>query len=217
MRISGFLLGFLLLLGSALSTGQEAPAPSLAQTAASTPASSFPPDSQIRDQSAPARPSDARADTASKQEGKGSSSEGGHKLHFRLGTIAIGAGYTHFSGPAYYYPYGPYEFYPPFWALFGPYPYPFFAPDYFAYGSAKGEVRLTAEPKDAAVYLDHAYAGTADHLKRIWLEPGAYDLSLSAAGREPFQQRIYVLSGKSVKISAKLVPAVPSAKTEEQR
>src|SRR5262249_38916990 len=122
-----------------------------------------------------------------------------HKLHLRLGAISIGAGYA--SGPAYY----PYPFYTPwdyseFWfPYWGPYPY---APGYFAYGSAKGEIKLAAEPKSAEVYLDNAYAGIADHLKNMWLDPGAYDLSVEAAGREDFHQRIYVLSGKALKITA---------------
>jgi hypothetical protein len=132
-----------------------------------------------------------------------------HKLHVRLGTISVGAGYTHISGPAYY-PYSPY-YYPYDWAygpmFWGPFwgPYaPWYGPGYFSYGDGKGEVRLNADPKTAQVYIDNAYAGTADHLKSMWLEPGAYDLSVSAKDHETFQQRIYVLSGKSLKIAAKL-------------
>src|SRR4029077_1247944 len=49
-----------------------------------------------------------------------------------------------------------------------------------------------------------AYAGTADRLKSMWLDPGAYDLTVSAKDRESFHQRVYVLSGKSLKITAKL-------------
>jgi hypothetical protein len=152
------------------------------------------------------------ATTEAKTEKDDGGSGGEHKLHLRLGMIALGAGYSHFSGPGYY-PYGPYAFSPfgsEYSALWFPYwPYPFFAPDYFAYGSAKGEVKLAAEPKTAQVYLDRAYAGTANHLRNIWLEPGAYDLSLAATGREDFHQRIYVLSGKSLKITANLLAAEP--------
>jgi hypothetical protein len=151
----------------------------------------------------------ANAQESSKKEKDDSGSGGEHKLHLRLGPIFLGAGYSHFSGPGYY-PYGPYDFYPlgsEYSAFWFPYwgPNSFFAPGYFGYGSAKGEVRLAAEPKSAEVYLDRAYAGTADHLKNIWLEPGAYDLSVAATGHEAFHQRIYVLSGKSLKITAKLV------------
>jgi hypothetical protein len=154
-------------------------------------------------------PAQANAQTTSSStDDKDQGGSDQHKVHLRLGTIALGAGYSHFSGPAYY-PYG----YPLGWEFSGLWfpwgPDPFFAPGYFVYGSSKGEVKLAAEPRTAEVYLDRAYAGTADHLKNIWLEPGAYDLSLAASGRQDFHQRIYVLSGKSLKITAKLIAAEP--------
>ena len=141
------------------------------------------------------------------------------KLRLRLGGISVGAGYSRFSGPLYYpyypysypYPYGPFGFYPgdwvgasiwyPLWSR-----YPYYGPGSFAYNNGRGEVRLEADPKLAEVYIDGGYAGTADKLKNLWLDPGAYDLTVSAAGREPFHQRLYVLSGKSLKITAKLSP-----------
>jgi hypothetical protein len=130
------------------------------------------------------------------------------KLHLRLGTVWVGAAYSHFSGP-YFYPYGPYGFYPGNWVtasfwypVWGP--YPFFGPGYFAYNVGRGELRLAAEPKGAEVYIDGGYAGTADRLKDMWLGPGAYDLAVSASGYEAFHQRVYVLSGKTLKITAKL-------------
>jgi hypothetical protein len=205
MRIAGFFLGFLFL--ASLVTGYRVVAQDTQQSTASV--------APLADaatnptQAAPQEPSSAGAKSKTDDNG----SDGEHKLHLRLGTIALGAGYSHFSGPAYY-PYGPYPLSPFGWeysALWFPYwgTYPFFAPGYFDYGSAKGEVKLSAEPKTAGVYLDHAYAGTANHLRNIWLEPGAYDLSLAASGREDFHQRIYVLSGKSLKITAKLIAAEP--------
>lgn len=138
-----------------------------------------------------------------------------HRYHFRLGTVALNAGYI--SGPLWY-PYAPYGYYPyyggvfdPFWAPFSPYYYP----ASFPYGADKGQIELKADPKDAAVYIDGAYAGTVQRLKNIWLDPGAYDLSLNAAGREPFHQRVYVLTGKTLNINAKLT-AVATAKEEKQ-
>lgn len=130
------------------------------------------------------------------------------KLHLRLGTVWVGAGYSHFSGP-YYYPYGPYGLYPGdlvygslWYPMWGGYPY--YPSGYFDYNNGRGELKLSADPKLAEVYIDGAYAGTADRLKSIWLDPGAYDLTVSAADRESFHQRVYVLSGKSLKITAKL-------------
>jgi hypothetical protein len=197
MRIAGFFLGLLFLsAGSGHGAAAQTAAPPSAAASASNSATN-PTQANLQEPS------------SSKPERDDSGSGGEHKLHLRMGTIALGAGYSHFSGPAYY-PYGAYPFYLPGWEFSAPWfpywgPYPFFAPGYFSYGSAKGEVKLAAEPKTAEVYLDRAYAGTADHLKNIWLEPGAYDLSLAANGREDFHQRIYVLSGKSLKITAKLL------------
>ena len=137
------------------------------------------------------------------------------RWHLHLGTISFGAGYSHFSSPLY----GPYGFYPysayyssllwdPDWG----YLYPSGS---FGYNNGKGEVRLAA-PKQADVYLDNAYAGKAEKLKSIWLKPGAYDLSVSAADHTAFHQRIYVLSGKSLKIAAKLEPQPDLTKTGEK-
>ena len=137
-----------------------------------------------------------------------------HKYHLRLGGGALTAGYV--SGPMWY-PYAAYGYYPyygaafnPFWAPLSPYYYP----ASFSYGDDKGQIELKADPKNAWVYIDGAYAGTVQRLKNIWLDPGAYDLSIRADGREPFQQRVYVLTGKTLNINAKLT-AVTGAKEEK--
>ena len=135
------------------------------------------------------------------------------KLRLRFVGLAVGAGYSHFSGPIYPYgyPYGAYGYYPGDWyggSVWSPLlsPYPYYGPNSFAYNNGRGELRLSADPKVADVYIDGGYAGTADKLKTLWLDPGAYDLTVSLAGRESFHQRVYVLSGKSLKITAKLNP-----------
>lgn len=146
---------------------------------------------------------DVKKDSAKKEN-----SDQNGKWHVRLGTISVGAGYV--SSPFLFGPFWPYGFYPYSFA-YAPFLYdPFFSPFYgpyplgFGYGPDKGEVRLNGTPKNAQVFLDGAYAGTANHLKSMWLTSGAYNLSVSVPGREPFQQRIYVLSGKTLKIDAKL-------------
>lgn len=141
-----------------------------------------------------------------------------HKVHVRLGGIAVGAGYAYSSGPFCCYGYYPYS------AFYNPFFYPAFYPDPFydlygyppydyrndlGYAGDKGEIRLSSSVKGAQVYIDGAYAGTADKLKNFWLAPGAYNVSVSAAGRQTYKERVYVLSGKSVKLKATLEPEQP--------
>lgn len=157
-------------------------------------------------------PPQSEASQSNNDQAKPARDEGTSQYHLRLGTAALNVGYI--SGPLWY-PYAAYGYYPyygavldPFWGPLSPYYYP----ASIAYGVDKGQIQLKADPKDAAVYIDGAYAGTAKQLKNIWLDPGAYDLSVRAAGREPFQQRLYVLTGKTLGISAKL-----TAVTKEEK
>lgn len=140
----------------------------------------------------------AATNTATKDD-----TNSGHKYNLRLG-LGVTAGYV--SGP-FWSPYLPYAYYPyyglagwdPFWGPFGPY-----YPADLTYGNGKGQIELRADLKNAGVYINGAYAGTTQQLKQFWLDPGAYDLSVSATGREPFEQRVYVLTGKTLSIHAKL-------------
>jgi hypothetical protein len=77
----------------------------------------------------------------------------------RLGTISVGAGYGYYSGPAWFGYYPPF-FYDP-WIGYSS----FASPVYFVPQPDKGQVSLQGSYKDAEVYLDNAYAGTAATLK----------------------------------------------------
>ncbi len=114
-----------------------------------------------------------------------------------LGTISVGAGYGYYSGP--YWPgYYPPPFYGP-WA--GPWlADPFYAPVYLLPQPDKGQVSLQTSDKNAEVYLDGAYAGTASGLKKFWLAPGVYQLEVRASGQAPQERKIYVLTGKNLKL-----------------
>ncbi len=149
---------------------------------------------------------DSLSQPKAEQETRAAADKG--KWRLRPETVSVGVGYGYFTGP-YFYPNGRYGFYPgevvysSFWyPIWGAYPY--YGPGYFGYHHGRGEVRLNTEPKSAEVYIDGGYAGTGDKLKSMWLDPGAYDLTVSAKDRASFHQRLYVLSGKSLKISAKL-------------
>jgi hypothetical protein len=132
----------------------------------------------------------------------------------RLDGFTVSAGIRYYSGiyPFYYYPtscFGPccdsryfpsiYGFHSPLWYHTG-----WFTG--FAYQDGKGEVRFRLNLPEADVYLDDGFAGKAKDLKTMWLEPGAYNLKVESADHKPFAIRIYVLSGKTLKIDAKLIP-----------
>jgi hypothetical protein len=134
------------------------------------------------------------------------------KTHFRLGVVTLGAGYAHFPSRFFspFYPFGLYgygPFYPSFYddPLYGSLFYPNFAPN-LNQSFGKGQVRLSQPLTDrnAEIYIDGAYAGQVRSLKSMWLDPGAYDLSIESADGSRFQQRIYVLSGKTLKIKPEL-------------
>jgi hypothetical protein len=152
--------------------------------------------------------------------------------HVHLGMITVGASYTNFGhafvGPYYpypypYYPYGAFSvgaFYTPFagYPFYDPFYYPAYGP-VLKYAPGKGEVKLSSlgHNKNAEVYIDNAYAGIAGKLKEMWLDPGAYDLSLKAADGSSFTKRIYVLSGKSLKITPEFQMAEKVPGPEEKR
>jgi hypothetical protein len=113
----------------------------------------------------------------------------------RLGTISVGAGCGYYSGPVWP------GYYPPFFydPCIG---YSFFAsPVYLVPQPDKGQVSLQGSYKDAEVYLDNAYAGTTATLKKFWLAPGVYDLEVRPKDQIPTKKRIYVLTGKTLKVS----------------
>jgi hypothetical protein len=141
------------------------------------------------------------------------------KSRIRLGGISIGAGYSHFSGP--YYPYGywyPHPYYPYWGTLWDSYYYsPYymsFYPDFStSRGPGRGEIRVQTDQKGAEVYLNGAYAGRVGDLKKFYLQPGAYDLEIKTPDNKVFQKRLYVLSGKTLKI----FPVFVASRAEEER
>jgi len=138
----------------------------------------------------------------------------------KLGEVSVGVGYVQHSGrfypyPGYYapafYPYGyPYSYWGgPFWG--DPYSmfFPPFGPQYYSTqrDATMGQVQLATVNAKAPVYIGGAFAGVAADLKKIWLAPGVYDIELRPEGSAAISQRVYVLTGKTVKIDfAKVRP-----------
>ncbi len=92
------------------------------------------------------------------------------------------------------------------WGWYRPYYWPYYGSYYYApyaYSNA-GQVKLETNVKDAEVFINGAYAGTAHKLKSMWLRPDTYDLEIRAPGRAPFAERIYVVASKTLHIRADL-------------
>ncbi len=97
----------------------------------------------------------------------------------------------HFGYGGFYDPWG-----------WGPY---WYGGPYWGYGystlSGMGKVKIQTQLKDAQVFVDGAYAGTTSQTKDMWLKSGAHNLEVRAAGHPRYAERVYVLSGKTLKIS----------------
>ena len=117
----------------------------------------------------------------------------------RLGTVSVGAGYGYYSGPVWpgYYP--PF-FYDPFYDPWIGYSFSP-SPIYLVPQPDKGQVSLQGSYDNSEVYLDNAYAGTAATLKKFWLAPGVYDLEVRPKDQIHKKKRIYVLTGKTLKVN----------------
>ena len=63
-----------------------------------------------------------------------------------------------------------------------------------------GEVKIKAA-KDALVYVDDGYAGTAGKLKKFPLPAGTHTIELRDPSGHPYrQERIHVIRGKTVEV-----------------
>ena len=68
-------------------------------------------------------------------------------------------------------------------------------------------MKIQTSHKTAWVYLDGALAGRADHLRSMWLDPGVYKFEVRDGDRS-YVQRIYVLTGKTLKLTPDLMEQV---------
>ena len=142
-----------------------------------------------------------------------SHSQLGSHSRVRVGGVSVGAGYSRWGGYplwvapywggfgfGYGYGFWGYPFYDPWWPGYAVHP-GFY--NGFAYGPGMGEVKLHA-PRDSGVYVDGAYAGPANKLKSMWLQPGVYNLEVRDASGASYEKRVYVLSGKTLDLRARL-------------
>jgi hypothetical protein len=167
---------------------------------------------------APSTPSISPASSAKAQEENAVISEANHRVHVQ-GGMSMGGGYAYSPAPATLplysgdgrWGYGYWGglmpvWWSPFWYAYAPY-------GGSGAGHDMGQVKFQVEPTTAEVLIDGAYAGTVASLKRnLWLEPGAYNLCLKAAGHTAFFRRIYVLRGKNLEVLARLAPVAVEAR-----
>jgi hypothetical protein len=64
-----------------------------------------------------------------------------------------------------------------------------------------GGLKIDTHLKDAEVFIDGAFAGTTSKVKDMWLRTGAHNIEVRAAGHPKYAERLYILSGKTLKIS----------------
>lgn len=153
-----------------------------------------------------ATPDDSKAPAQADSHSVQTAPKGWHP-HIHFGGLMVGAGYSYYSG-GYPYGYGPeYWAYSPYY-LYNPVLWsPFYHPGYysgFAYQPNMGNVKIQAPDKTSMVFLDGALAGRLDKVKDMWLEPGTYQLEVRDS-RHRFTQKIYVLSGKTLKVSSDMM------------
>jgi hypothetical protein len=120
-----------------------------------------------------------------------------------LAPAASARGRGFFVQPFYYHVY-PY----PYWGLgwgwgigpwYGPYGW---GPGYYRYATT-GEVKIETKQKGDSIYVDGGYAGVTGKLKKFRLKPGNHTLELrSPSGKKIYQERVYVIPGKTLKIHA---------------
>jgi PEGA domain len=90
--------------------------------------------------------------------------------------------------------------YSPFW---GPYWGPGYVGPYYAYPNS-GEVKLDTKAKDAQVFINGSYAGTARENKTMRLRPGTYNIEIREGGETAFAEQVYVVAGKTLHLHPEL-------------
>ncbi len=108
---------------------------------------------------------------------------------------ARGHGTTVPGSVIYYYPYDygwawDWGYYDPYWS----YPYGF-------YQSNTGTIKLKDVDKHDQVFVNGSFAGNAGKLKSMDLPPGTYTLEVKHANRDVINERVYVTTGKTVKLN----------------
>lgn len=118
-------------------------------------------------------------------------------------------------------------FYDPFWRspyYYGAYPYPYSyyggypSPYYYGtpnyvYDDTVGDIRTQVKPKDAEIYVDGYYAGTADDFdgifQRLHTEAGGHSITIRLDGYRTVTQNVYVSPGSTTDVKLSLEKLAP--------
>jgi hypothetical protein len=85
--------------------------------------------------------------------------------------------------------------------FFGPYPYG------TTLGAANlGQVKIDSNFKDAEVFINGAFARTLGQLKTMNMRAGGYNIEVREPGRQPFQAKVFVVPGKTMKLHPDRIP-----------
>ena len=63
---------------------------------------------------------------------------------------------------------------------------------------------MDTKVKDAQVFIDGAYAGTTHENKTMRLRPGSYNIEIRQNGQPQFNQKVYVVAGKTIHLHPEL-------------
>jgi hypothetical protein len=85
----------------------------------------------------------------------------------------------------------------------GPYWGPYWGPAYYGYPVA-GQIKLDTKVRNAAVFIDGAFAGTTHETKSMHLRPGSYNIEIREGGLTKYAERIYIVAGKTLHLHPQL-------------
>lgn len=63
-----------------------------------------------------------------------------------------------------------------------------------------GSVKIDTKVKETQVFINGHFAGTSGQLKTMNLRPGTYSFELREPGGGTFDQKVFVIAGKSLKL-----------------
>jgi hypothetical protein len=78
-------------------------------------------------------------------------------------------------------------------------PYGYYGPGYGYGGRPLGEVKVKSPDSKAQIYINGAFAGRAQDMKRFYLAPGTYNIELRI-GNDVQKQKVFVIANRSLKI-----------------